>query len=78
MSKRNYRQEYKDYHSKPLQKKRRAQRNAAREIMEDAGLVRKGDKKDIDHVRRNPGGNLSNSRDNLRVQPRSKNRGRNK
>lgn len=74
---RNYEEEYK-YHSSPLQKKRRAQRNAARAKMEDAGLVRKGDGKDVDHRQRNPGGNLSNSRSNLRVQPKSKNRGRNK
>ena len=30
---RNYRKEYDNYHSKPKQKKRRAQRNAARDVM---------------------------------------------
>ena len=45
---RNYKLEY-NYHSKPEQKKRRANRNAARDIMEKKGLVKKkGDKKDVD------------------------------
>ena len=46
---RNYRKEYDNYHSKPKQKKRRAQRNAARDMMEKAGKVKKGDGKDVAH-----------------------------
>ena len=72
---RDYKKEYKEYHSKPEQKKRRAGRNAARRKMEKAGKVRKGDGKDVDHKDRNP---KNNSKSNLRVQSKSKNRGRNK
>lgn len=53
--KRDYKKEYREYHSKPEQKKRRAGRNAARRKMEKAGKVRKGDGKDVDHRDRNPG-----------------------
>ncbi len=70
--KRNYGKEYAKYHSKPKQKKRRAQRNAARDIMEKAGKVRKGDGKDVDHKNRKT---ADNSRSNLRVTSRKKNRG---
>jgi len=73
--KRNYKKEYKDYHSKPEQKKRRAGRNAARAKMKKAGKVRKGDGKDVDHKDRNP---RNNSKSNLRVQSKKKNRSRNK
>lgn len=72
---RDYKKEYKDYHSKPEQKRRRAARNAARRKMEKEGRVRKGDGKDVDHKDRNP---KNNSKSNLRVQSKSKNRGRNK
>ena len=48
-SKRNYKSEYRDYHSAPLQKKRRAQRNSSRRKMEKNGHVKKGDKKDVHH-----------------------------
>tara|TARA_R110000824_G_scaffold159960_1_gene334577 strand:+ start:58 stop:294 length:237 start_codon:yes stop_codon:yes gene_type:complete len=71
---RNYKLEYKNYHSKPEQKKRRANRNAARDIMEKKGLVKKGDKKDVDHKDRNTKNNKSS---NLRVTSRAKNRSRN-
>lgn len=73
---RDYKDEYSKFHGKPLQKKRRAQRNAARSTMAKAGLVRKGDGKDVDHKNANKGGNLSNKRSNLRVMSKSKNRGR--
>ena len=65
------------YESSPLQKKRRAARNAARREAEKRGLVHKGDKKDVDHKIRSLGKNLNNASSNLRVQPRSVNRGRN-
>jgi hypothetical protein len=52
------------YNAKPEQKKRRAERNKARRIMEKVGAVRKGDGKDVDHVN----GNTANeSAKNLRV-----------
>ena len=66
---RNYKLEYKNYHSKPEQKKRRANRNAARDIMEKKGLVKKGDKKDRNTKNNKPS--------NLRVTSRAKNRSRN-
>lgn len=69
--KRNYRKEYDNYHSKPKQKKRRAQRNAARSKLMKAGAVRKGDGKDVDHK---DGNTANNSRKNLRVKSKSSNR----
>ncbi len=65
------------YNSSPEQKKRRAQRNAARREMEKAGKVRKGDGKDVDHVKHKARGSLNNSKSNLRVMDRSKNRAKN-
>lgn len=63
------------YNSQPEQKKRRAQRNAARRKMEKAGKVKKGDGKDVDHKNMNT---ANNSTSNLRVQDKSKNRARNR
>ena len=68
---RNYKKEYKNYHSRPKQKKRRAQRNTARRKMVAAGRARKGDGKDVDHKNRNTADNRSK---NLRVVTKSKNR----
>ena len=45
--KRNYQQEYAN--DSPARRKQRAQRNKARRIMEEKGLVRKGDGKDVGH-----------------------------
>lgn len=57
---RDYRKEYDEYHAKPEQKKRRAQRNAARnEAMAD-GRVKKGDGKEVDHVNAPRTGSLEN------------------
>ncbi len=68
---RDYKSEYKNYHSKPKQKKRRAQRNASRRKMMESGAVKKGDGKDVHHKDNNP----SNSkRSNLSVQSKSANR----
>ena len=62
------------YNSSPEQKKNRASRNAARRTAEKAGKVRKGDGKDIDHKNMNP---RDNSKGNLKVMDRSKNRAKN-
>lgn len=60
----------------PEQKKRRAQRNAARAKMEKAGLVKKGDGKEVDHKHftKDLDAPLDNSRSNLRVVSRKTNR----
>lgn len=65
----------KKYNAKPEQKKRRAQRNKARRIMERLRKVRKGDGKDVDHKNYNT---ADESKGNLRVMSASKNRARNK
>ena len=71
---RDYKSEYKNYHSKPKQKKDRAGRNGARIIMKKKyGSTILG--RDIDHKDRNP---RNNSTGNLRVQSKSSNRSRNK
>ena len=70
---RDYKKEYKEYHSKTEQKKRRAGRNAARRIMKMVGRVKKGDGKDVHHKDGNP---KNNSRKNLAVESASKNRSR--
>ncbi len=72
---RNYKEEYKHFHSKPDEKKRRAGRNAARKKMAAAGKVKKGDGKDVHHK---DGNTLNNKRKNLRVESKSKNRARKK
>ena len=59
---RDYRREYDEYHKKPEQKKRRAQRNAARAKAAKSGKVSKGDGKEVDHVGSNRKGALDNSR----------------
>jgi hypothetical protein len=71
--KRDYKKEYRNYHGKPKQRKERAARTAARELMKKKGPVKKGDGKDIDHKRplRNGG---SKGINNLRVRAKSENR----
>jgi len=70
---RDYKSEYKNYHSKPDQKKRRAGRNGARNIMKKKlGSSILG--RDVDHKDRNP---TNNNSSNLRLQSKSKNRSRN-
>jgi len=68
---RNYRNEYDKYQGSDTQKKRRAGRNKVRRSAEKAGLVSKGDNKDIHHKDGNP---TNSSPSNLAVQNRSKNR----
>tara|TARA_R110002074_G_scaffold177864_1_gene341392 strand:- start:212 stop:448 length:237 start_codon:yes stop_codon:yes gene_type:complete len=71
---RNYKLEYENFHSRPEEKKRRAERNKARKLMEKKGLVCKGDGKDVDHKDRNTSNNKTK---NLRVTSRKTNRSRN-
>jgi len=61
----------KKYQSTETQKERRAGRNAARAKLAKAGLVSKGDGKDVDHKNHNT---TNNARSNLRVLSKSKNR----
>ena len=65
------------YNASEEQKTRRAQRNAARREMEKEGKVRKGDGLDVDHVKHKARGKLDNSKSNLRVMDKSKNRAKN-
>ncbi len=71
---RDYKDEYARYQGTSEQKLNRAARNGARATLAKAGRVSKGDGKDVDHKKsmRNGGGN---SASNLRVLPKSKNRG---
>lgn len=69
--KRNYRQEYDRYHSKPEQRKNRSKRVLARRLMAKLGKVHKGDGKDVDHKDGNP---RNNGKHNLRVRNKSENR----
>lgn len=59
---RDYKKEYEEYHASPEQKKRRAQRNAARRKAMREGKVKKGDGKEVDHLGSNRKGKLDNSR----------------
>lgn len=70
-TKRNYKKEYKNYHSKPEQKKKRASRNAARSKMVASGKARKGDGKDVAHKNGNA---KDNRKSNLTMQSKAKNR----
>ena len=72
--KRNYAKEYREYHASPEQKKRRAQRNAARRKAESEGKVHKGDGKEVDHLGSNRKGPLNNKR--VKVVSRKANRKR--
>jgi len=71
---RDYRREYLRDHASPEAKKDRAARNAARDKMEKAGKVKKGDGKDVGHKTPLKRGG-SNSMGNLYVAAKSKNRG---
>jgi len=71
MATRNYKKENANYKSRPEQVKKRTSRNKARRMAMKAGLVRKGDGKDVDHKNGNP---LDNRKTNLRVRAASKNR----
>jgi hypothetical protein len=68
---RNYRREYDNYHSKAEQRANRVKRVLARRKLMKMGRVRKGDRKDVDHINGNP---QDNSIKNLRARDRSENR----
>ena len=72
-TKRDYKKEYREYHSKTEQKKNRAGRNTARRRAIAAGKVKKGSTKDVHHKDGNP---RNNRKKNLSVVSRKKNRGR--
>ena len=59
------------YNAKPVQKKNRARRNAARAKLMKEGRVRKGDGKDVAHLDNNT---KHNTDKNLAVQTKAKNR----
>ena len=68
---RNYRKEYDRYQGTPAQKKNRASRNAARNTLKKAGIVKKGDGKDVNHRNGNP---MDNRAKNLQVTTKRANR----
>tara|TARA_R100000278_G_C5350294_1_gene121576 strand:+ start:82 stop:339 length:258 start_codon:yes stop_codon:yes gene_type:complete len=68
---RNYTSEYKKYQKKQVQKKNRASRNAARNLLMKSGRVKKGDGKDVAHKNGNP---RDNRLKNLAVVRKSRNR----
>lgn len=70
---RDYAAEYKNYDGTPAVKKKRAQRNKARRMLEREGLVHKGDGKDVDHKKPLSKGGTT-TRSNLSVRPASSNR----
>lgn len=70
---RDYKAEYQNYDGTPAVKKKRAERNKARRMMEREGAVKKGDGKDVDHI--TPlGKGGSTVRSNLRVKSATANR----
>jgi hypothetical protein len=72
-TKRNYAQEYANYDGTEMVKKKRAQRNKARRMLEREGVVSKGDGKDVDHKKPLSKGGTT-TRSNLKAVPASKNR----
>lgn len=70
---RDYKQEYKNYDGTPAVKKKRAQRNKARRMLEREGVVHKGDGKDVDHITPLSKGGTS-TRSNLKAKPATANR----
>jgi hypothetical protein len=71
---RNYRREYDEYQGSSEQKKRRAQRNAARAAAVKAGKAHKGDGMEVDHLGMNRRGKLNNGK--VKVVSKKANRSR--
>lgn len=74
---RDYKAEYNNYHGKPEQVKKRAERVKARRMLEKTGAVTKGDGKDVDHKKPLRSGGTT-TKSNLRVRSKSANRSDNK
>jgi len=72
MTKRNYRSEYDKYQGTDEQKKKRAQRNAARRKAEREGKVSKGDGRDVAHRKAMDKGGKNS--DGVKVESSSRNR----
>lgn len=72
MAERDFRKEYNEYHGKPEQIKRRAERVKARRKAEKEGRVRKGDGKEVHHVDAPRKGSLEGTE--TRVVPKKVNR----
>ena len=70
---RDYKKEYANYDGTEEVKKKRAQRNKARRMLEREGVVKKGDGKDVHHVTPLSKGGTS-ARKNLKAQPATTNR----
>ena len=68
---RNYKKEYKNYHGKPAQRKRRSARTTARYHAEKEGRAKKGDGKDLHHKDGNP---LNKKKSNLVLKSKRANR----
>ena len=68
---RDYAKEYKNYHSRPEQIKKRSSRNKARRLLMKLGKAKKGDGQDVHHKDGNP---MNAKKSNLKVVKRSKNR----
>ncbi len=69
--KRDYKEEYKEFHGKPEERKKRSKRVLARRLLAKLGKVRKGDGKDVDHK---DGNAMNNSPANLQAISAHKNR----
>lgn len=74
MATRDYKKEYAEYHGKPEQVANRAERVKARRTMEKTGAAKKGDSKDVDHIRPLSKGGTS-AKTNLRMRSVTANRG---
>ena len=74
MATRDYKKEYAEYHGKPEQIANRAERVKARRTMEKTGAAKKGDGKDVDHIRPLSKGGTS-AKSNLRMRSVKANRG---
>jgi len=73
-SSKNYKRDLKQEYATQVKRgetKKRAKRNAARRKLAKAGLVKKGDGKDVGHKR---GVGAGNARSNLKVQSKKSNR----
>lgn len=71
--KRDYKKEYKKYHSRPDQIENRSERTTLRREANSKGITHKGDGKDLDHKQPLSKGG-SNSLSNARVTSKAENR----